>query len=164
MGPQIAIRDLVTELGQLCQSGYSAALHFGFHSPDFLFQAYPAEWREEYSRDSLVVFDPALRWGMENQGSCRWSDLPGSENNMVMERARAHGLAFGFVTAIGNSASRSILNCARADREFTDEEIKKINGLFDRLHVLSADLDDLDETIQAELRADSIQVTRGVLG
>lgn len=163
MERQIAIKETVTELGRECPSGYSAALHFGFHSPDFLFQTYPTAWRDEYTENSLVMFDPALRWGMEHAGTIRWSEIPEAKDNVVMTRAAAHGVIYGFVCSVGESSDRSIFNGSRADREFTDAEIASIAEKVVKLHDLTTELDALSEQFEAELRALSIDVTHGGL-
>lgn len=152
------ILDLLSETAADCPSGYSAALHFGFHAPRFLFQTYPAEWREEYTRDSLMVTDPALKWGIVNRGMIRWSTLPeAEENNPVMQRARTHGIRYGFVY----SEAGTVFNGARADREFSDAEIARICARVDRLHQLTEDLDNLSDPLSRQLRARSIAVTHG---
>lgn len=161
MATQTEILNILSRLKQLCPAGYSAALHFGFHAPRFLFQSYPQEWRDEYTRESLILADPALRWGLENQGLMRWSDIPGADTNVVFEKARAFGVNFGFTFATGLPGAPSVFNGAREDRAPTDDEIKQACELFDQLHTLTSDLQSLDPEVSKLLLAQSIALTHG---
>lgn len=158
---QRQIRDTLDALGVLCPAGYSAALHFGFHSPDYLIQSYSPDWREEYTAQSYVLNDPALHWGMAHEGTIAWSDIPGSADNPMMRRAAQSGLTHGFCCAIGAPEGRSIFNGARADSPYTAGEMATGARLFGQLHDLTRDLDTLSEETEAALRARTIDVTRG---
>lgn len=152
-----AILDLLSDIGAACPAGYAAALHFGFHAPRFLFQTYPAAWRAEYTRDSLMVSDPALKWGLVNSGTLRWSAIPDAERSDVMQRAARHAIAFGFTF----SHEGTVFNGARSDREFTDDEITHICAQVSAFHDLTADLDALGDQLTRQLHAHSIAVTHG---
>ncbi|MCU0903828.1 MAG: LuxR family transcriptional regulator, partial [Tabrizicola sp.] len=55
----------------------------------------------------------------------------------LFKEAAGYGLNFGVTVAFGPIKSRTIASFARADREFRDEEIEKIERAVKRLHELS---------------------------
>lgn len=104
-----------------------------------------------------MVTDPALKWGVFNTGTCRWSAIEGAPESEVMRRAKTHGIGFGFTF----SQDGTVFNGSRGDREFTDDEIARISDLVVRLHNLTKDLNALGDQLHHELRSHSIAVTHG---
>ncbi len=154
---QFNISELLGNLGKLAPAGYALGLHIAYTTPKFMFQSYPKKWLDYYSQNGLVMSDPMVAWGFENVGTCRWSDLDDPAG--VMQKAADHGMTHGVVCAIKTGESLSICGFARADREFTDEEISEIFNKVEYLHANTADKAQLlPETVQ-QLKNMSIMVT-----
>lgn len=153
------IVQALADLATLCPGGYVAGLQIGFHAPDFLFQTYPGHWMERYSDEGLILSDPIVAWGMSNVGTRRWSAVPEAEANPVMTQAATQGLIYGVVTGISGSTTRSLCAAARADREYSYEEIAKIGALFQELHDLTDGLETLGAGTCAQLRDTGVDVT-----
>jgi LuxR family transcriptional regulator len=132
---------LLAAIRQAAPAGFAIALHIRFTAPRYLFQAYPREWIELYSREGLVLQDPTVRWGFAHTGTVRWSALAGDDPRGVLARAAGHGLRYGFTAATDAGGSRSVASFARGDREFDDGEIAAIAALLAELH---------DRTLTAE--------------
>lgn len=159
MERQIRISEILRELEQDCPGGFALAFHIKYATPDFLFQTYPSDWIEVYSHRGLVMQDPTVRWGFENTGWIRWSDLTGQDDAGVLALAAEHGLSHGVCHATDAGESRSVASAARGDREYTDAEIAAFCALTEEIHELTADLDSLSPQIAEELRRMSIRFT-----
>lgn len=159
MNRQIEIEDILKELESRCPSGYALALHIRFTTPGFLFQTYPNTWIDRYSERGYVMQDPTVRWGFENTGQTRWSDLQADDVVGVLADAADHGLGFGacYVTDAGDS--RSVTSFARNDREFHDDEIAELVKFVDHLHQRTAELSSLSPETAEELRKMSVRFT-----
>jgi LuxR family transcriptional regulator len=101
--------------------------------------------------------DPMVAWGFENIGTCRWSALDDPAG--VMQKAAEFGMPYGIVCASKAGESLSICGFARADREFSDDEIAEISGKIDYLHKSTADQAHLPPETSQELKNMSILVT-----
>ena len=77
MNRKESIAALLHELDQRSPSGFAIALHVVFTRPTYLFQTYAKPWMDHYSEAGLVMHDPVVRWGLQNVGRLRWSDLDG---------------------------------------------------------------------------------------
>ena len=75
MNKKESIAALLHSLDQRSPSGFAIALHIRFTPPTYLFQSYPKPWLDHYSQAGLVMHDPIVRWGLQNVGRLRWSDL-----------------------------------------------------------------------------------------
>ena len=93
---------------EFAPTGYAAALHINFTTPDFLFQTYPADWLAIYSQKGFVMQDPTVLWGFENLGTVRWSDLTRNDHAGVMKEATKFGMKYGLTVAVEQGGSRSI--------------------------------------------------------
>lgn len=156
---QREIATILSDLDSQCPSGYALAFHVRYAAPNFLFQTYSGEWIDIYSQRGYVMVDPTVKWGFENIGLTRWSALAGDDPEGVLDAAKEFGLTYGFAFALDTNGSRSVTSFARADREFTDEEMESISSLAQRLHDLTANLDELSPETAAVLRQMSIRFT-----
>ena len=136
-----AVAHTLEAIGETSPAGFAIALHVKFTAPRYLFQSYEKEWMETYSREGLVLRDPTVRWGFENTGSVKWSDLKPLDEGGVLDLAAEHGLKFGVTVALVKENSRSIASFSRPDREYTDQEIEQLSAALEKLH---------DETIATE--------------
>lgn len=161
MTESAAIGNLLESIGEASPAGFAIALHIQFTSPRYLFQGYRREWIEHYSRNGLVLSDPTVRWGFENLGMIRWSDLAKDDAAGVLESAAAYGLSHGFTAAIERSGSRSVASFARGDREFDDAEMAGIEGLLAQLHDSTLGAKTLSPGDHAVLRRISVFLTHG---
>lgn len=122
---------------QLSPSGHYIALRIGFAFPMEEVNALPADWVAHYTKQRFMLFDPMVRWAYANIGSCRWSDLTLDDPKRVIQQARSFGLRYGVTVAVmdsGTTAQRSFANFTRADREFTDLEVKLLHAYIMRRH------------------------------
>jgi len=159
--------DIQTEISQtlkdiegLSPSGYAMALHVKFNAPDFLFQTYSEDWINKYNLNGYVMLDPTVRWGFENTGLIRWSELADQDDAGVMKQAAEHGLKYGFAYVLDIDESRSLCSFARPDREFSDAEISVICPMAEAVHRATAKAGALNDATFAELKRLSIKVTR----
>lgn len=129
-----AIDNLLVDLGQEAPSGYYLALHVRFASPLMMFQTYDPDWSEHYTQNAYALRDPIVAWGISRTGATRWSDIALPDPFGIFAEAAAFGLAFGVCVSCGPMSSRTIASVARADREFSDEEIARISSTVLHLH------------------------------
>lgn len=141
-------------------AGFAVALHIRFTAPRYLFQAYPKRWLDHYSAHGFVINDPTVAWGMNNTGHVRWSDLARIDTLGVLERAKDFGLMNGITFATAQARSRSIASCARADRDYEEEEIASLEAAFLELHRLTGEIDPKDAKEQKALADLSVRLTR----
>ena len=159
MNRKESIAALLHELDQRSPSGFAIALHVVFTRPTYLFQTYAKPWMDHYSEAGLVMHDPVVRWGLQNVGRLRWSDLEGIDDADVFEQAKDHGLMNGAAVALAISGSRTIAAFARADRDYTDEELEDLEDWLARLHVETLGIPRLSESEQRALIELSIKLT-----
>ena len=150
-------QGLLNDLSKVSSAGYAIALHVRFTTPTYLFQTYPADWMEYYSSQGLVMHDPTVKWGFENDGTVRWADLAESDSAGVLTQAAEHGLSFGITMAVSKDGSKSLASFSRSDRDFTDDEAKELVGLFEKLHDETADTS--DQSVQDALKKLSVELT-----
>jgi LuxR family transcriptional regulator, quorum-sensing system regulator SdiA len=134
MGRNQVIDDLLVELGQEAPAGYYLALHIRFASPLMMFQTYNPDWIDRYTQNAYALRDPLVAWGISRTGATRWSDIDLPDPFGIMNEAAGYGLKYGVCISCGPMSSRTIASVARADREFTDEEISAISGTVLHLH------------------------------
>ncbi|MCO8145815.1 autoinducer binding domain-containing protein [Rhodovulum tesquicola] len=121
-------------LDSLAPQGYNIGLHIRFTSPLMTFQSYDPEWLAHYTERGYVLRDPMVAWGFSTTGATRWSNQNIPDPFGILEDAARFGLRYGVTISWGPIASRTIASVARADREFEDAEIDKIEALVRRLH------------------------------
>jgi LuxR family transcriptional regulator len=84
--------------------------------------------------------DPAMAWGLNNDGFAPWSHgiIPDPYNNLdVLRRA---GLPYGGTWAIGSRSNRSVMSALRRDREFTLDEVISATNALCAAHAKMSDL------------------------
>ena len=154
-----SIAGLLVQLDQRSPAGFAIALHIRFTRPTYLFQTYAKPWMNHYTEAGLVMHDPVVRWGLQNTGRLRWSDLAGIDDGAVFAQARDHGLMNGAAIAIVRSESRTIAAFARADREYTEEELEDLEIWLARLHQATLGIERLSESDRRALTELSISLT-----
>lgn len=164
MPNKLTISPLLSQLDELCPSGYAIALHIHFTTPVFLFQTYEREWIDVYSRKGLVMKDPTVRWGFSNTGVKVWSDLQGDDAEGVLKEAAEFGLKFGFVVALNEGDSKTVASFAREDRDYTESEQVEITQILKELHNCTLNAKSLPAAEIAELKLLSIELTQGGTG
>lgn len=157
-----SIATLLTELDAATPAGFAIALHIRSHAPTFLFQTFPVGWVDTYHAQGLVMKDPAMHWAFANTGHIRWRELAEDDPHAVLANAKRHGLSYGFTASIHSDRSRSLGGFARGDRDFLDVEIEELSDGFQRLHMLTQDLEVLSEWDRKALQKMSIRMTRGL--
>jgi LuxR family transcriptional regulator, quorum-sensing system regulator SdiA len=135
MSERKAITVLLEQLDRLAPMGYTVGLHIRFATPLIYKSSYPAAWVEHYNSHSYYLRDPLVFWGVGVEGTTRWSAIPLPDPFGVMKKAAGHGLKFGAVSSYGPITSRSIVGISRSDREFTDEEIRRLKEVKIQLHI-----------------------------
>ncbi|WP_347313197.1 autoinducer binding domain-containing protein [Defluviimonas sp. SAOS-178_SWC] len=159
MDSEDRISALLARLHQASPAGFAIALHVRFTSPKYLFQSYAKDWLDTYSREGLVLNDPVVRWGFENEGTIRWSEL--DDPAAVMARAREYGLKYGAVIALTRNGKRSMAGFSRSDREPTDAEIGRLKADLTELHDLTENVEALSPSVHMTLKQMSIYLTHG---
>ena len=160
MTPRASIAALLQDLDRQSPAGFAIALHIRFTTPTYLFQSYPARWLEHYSASGLVVHDPTVRWGLQNLGHVRWSDLERIDSHGVLDDAKDFGLMNGVAIAVMQSETRSIGSFARADREYHEDEMTGLEARLAELHMATIGTSDLSARDKRALTELSIKLTR----
>lgn len=153
------ILAILGELETKAPVGYALAFHIHFTAPRVLLQTYPKAWTDYYSQNGLVMSDPTVAWGFENDGACRWSDLPVDDAAGVLTQAATHGLAYGVIIVVDQNDSRSLCSLAHDSREFTDAEIAQFTTLLQRLHGLTHKSPPLSDKMIQQLKNMSVRLT-----
>jgi LuxR family transcriptional regulator len=154
-----SIAALLHQLDQRSPAGFAIALHVRFTRPTYLFQTYAKPWLDRYSEAGLHLHDPVVRWGLQNTGRLRWRDLADIDDAGVFEQAKDHGLMNGAAVAMVISESRTIAAFARADRDYSDEEIEELEDWLARLHVATLGIERLSGRDQRALIDLSVKLT-----
>ncbi len=134
MSENTVLERILFQLGALAPAGYVAGMHIRFAGPLLQFQTYDSKWLDYYTEQGFALRDPMIAWGFAREGASRWSDIDLPDPFGIMDKAASYGLKYGVVVALGPLSSRSIVGCARSDREFNDEEIRRIAELVETLH------------------------------
>ncbi|SNT16982.1 autoinducer binding domain-containing protein [Tropicimonas sediminicola] len=153
------IRDILAEIQGRCNAGFAVALHVHYTTPRFLFQTYEPAWAKVYSERGLVLRDPTVRWGLENEGMIDWSALEHDDPAGVLKLAREHGIHYGFTHAIADGGSRSVGSFARKDTDFSEEDREVLSSMFLQLHRGTHVADGEEDAIAEMLRKLSVELT-----
>lgn len=164
MSLQSEIVRAVEQLKDLAPAGYAVALHVRFTTPTFLFQTYPREWIDHYSQRGYLMSDPTVLWAFSSTGRVRWSDLAASDTSGMLAEAGARGMRFGFTLSTDGDGSQSLGSFTRGDREFTDDEIDTIEGLFQGLHRVTSGLSRLSPATHDAIKRLSVTFTHPPAG
>ena len=139
-------RDILQDLqlmNSLSPMGFAMALHIRFSKPSYLFQSYSEDWMSYYSENGLVMNDPTVHWGFENEGTIKWSELDDADNSPVLKKAAEFGLRYGLSWAHTSNESLSLCSFACNNREFDDEESAILSKAARRMHDLTSNLEPL---------------------
>jgi len=109
-------------------------MHIRFAGPLLQFQTYDQKWLDYYTEQGFALRDPMVAWGFVKEGASRWSEIKLPDPFGILDLAASYGLKYGVVVAAGPLSSRSIVGCARSDREFDDDEIERVEKLVRTLH------------------------------
>ena len=156
-----SIATLLAEIDEMTPGGFAIGLHVVFTGPAFLFQTFPQPWTEHYANRGLHLADPAVAWSLAHTGHVHWSALAADDPAGVIAAARAHGLRYGTTMAIFERDSRSVLGCARPDRDYLDAELDDIRARLSALHRLTLGRATLPPALEAALRKMSIRLSHG---
>ena len=118
----------------LAPTGYYLGLHIRFTSPLMTFQTYDQAWTDHYTEQGYAMRDPLIAWGFSTVGATRWSEIAFPDTFGILKEAAGYGLVYGVGVACGPVSSRTIGGAARSDREFTDDEIRRVEAIVNRLH------------------------------
>jgi len=154
---QFEISETLGQLNKLAPTGYALGIHIEYTTPKFMFQTYPKDWLDYYSKNGLVMSDPMVAWAFQEVGALRWSALEDPAG--VMAKAAEFGMKYGVVVSVVSDDSRTICGFANAEREFTDDEITQIEASVKRIHDNTADTARLDPQTVEQLKKMSIMVT-----
>lgn len=135
------IEQILTGMEALSPSGFAIGLHLQFTTSKYIFQNYDKAWMDEYSRRGLILSDPTVRWGVENVGHIRWSDLKAIDEGGVLDAAAEFGLTYGVSISVEDGPTRSLGSFASSKREFTDSEIEQLAIGLQRMHDLTQDVE-----------------------
>jgi len=140
--------------------GFAIAFQIRLTTPSYLFQTYAQDWQKHYSEKGLVMYDPTVLWGFENDGVTRWSDLKALDTKDILGAASQFGMTFGMTWANGTGDSRSIGSFTRSDREYTEEEMNELATLAQKLHEATLDMIPIDEASVSALLKTGIRVSQ----
>lgn len=140
---QASIDQKLGELARFAPAGYFVGLHIRFTSPLMTFQTYDQVWMDHYTNNGYVLRDPMTAWGFSTTGAIRWSDSSLPDPFGLFKEAASFGLRYGATVSFGPISSRTIASVARADREFSDDEISRVEKIVQRLHVMTEPPDEL---------------------
>lgn len=125
------------DIAQLAPSGHYIALRIGFAFPMEEVNAFPEEWISHYTKQRFMLFDPIVRWAYSTTGTVRWSELPLDDPKRIIAQAQTFGMRYGVTVSLfdsGADAQRSFASFTRADREYTDLEVKLLKAFLARRH------------------------------
>lgn len=134
MSKLIGLDSELKKLAAIAPGGYAIGLHVRFASPMISLNTYPASWQDHYTANVYALRDPLVAWGYAKKGTVRWSEINIPDPFNIMGQARDHGLIYGVGFSCGPLLSRTIGGCSRDDREFNDDEIKRIGEIMQFLH------------------------------
>ena len=133
------------QLSLLAPAGYFLGLHIRFTSPLLTFQTYSQDWMDHYTVQGYAMRDPLIAWGFSTTGATRWSEITIPDPFGILSQAAEYGMNYGVAVACGPVSSRTIAGIAHSDREFADDEIRKIETIVNRLHVVTQPPESLTE-------------------
>lgn len=110
-------------LNHLAPSGFTLAFNVGFQGAELFRSTFSKNWQDRYESRAYYFTDPVLIWSITKVGVKRWSEIRLPDVRGVMKEATQFDLKFGVVIATNTGGSKSVLTAARADREFSDDEL-----------------------------------------
>jgi len=126
--------EILDELTELSPLGFTVGLHIRFATPLLYHSTFPPAWVRHYNDNSYYLRDPLVFWGIGTTGVTRWSEIGLPDPFDVIKQAAQFGMKYGASASCGPISSRSIVGIGRGDREFTNEELVKLEEIALRLH------------------------------
>ena len=153
-----AIELELSSLRRLAPAGFSIGIAIRFFSPLATYIEYPEDWVKEYTQNAYALVDPAVIWGMTNEGILPWSKNKLPDTMGIFEKAKKHGLKHGLTCSIKINNKKTFGSFARSDRPFTETEAELIIESVKRLHIAHMPSEDLsmDEVATLELTANGL--------
>lgn len=133
----LRVREVLTAVAAESDWQFAIGVRIRFANPTLLYQTYPDEWIRQYEDGAMLFLDPTVRWGLENQGTCRWSALVDGDDAGVMAKAAEFGLRHGIVVSVGEASARTLGFFCRPERELTDGETAFALARVQELHDLT---------------------------
>lgn len=137
MSLRTSVDYYTTRLSALAPGGFFFALHIRFALPLMHHQTYPEGWTDLYTEEAYALRDPIIAWGFSQIGTSRWSEIEIPDPFDILGQAKKFGMNYGFAVSCGPMKSRTIASAARADREFSEEEMDEFTRLIQQLHTLT---------------------------
>jgi len=150
------------EMNKISPIGCAIGLHIEYTKATFMFESYPSDWISFYAENGLLLSDPTVAWGFQNDGSIDWSHLSKDDPEGVLTKASAYGLKFGATCALELNELRSIGSFARRDRPFRQDEIDTLYNSVRSLCKLTADRSPLDQTIVSRLSDMGVKLSQNL--
>ncbi len=141
MTPEEEVKSILSGFSDLSSAGYAIGLHLEFTTSKYIFQKYPKPWMDEYTRRGFLLSDPTVRWGVENLGWARWSNLTAIDDAGVLSAAAGFGLKYGVSISVEGCGGRSLGSFASDTQEFSEEAIDMLSSRLSRMHELTAEID-----------------------
>lgn len=151
--------ELLGDLKELCPSGFAIALHIDFTTPKYVIQTYDDDWMEYYSSKGLHMKDPAVLWGMENNGVVGLAEMEAIDAFGVFKDAARFGLNHWVVVATSDHGSKSIAAFSRDEQPFSDADRDRVADLFRQLHSVTLSATDADPTFGDLMNRLSLNLT-----
>ena len=148
-----SVKERLTRLRVLCDSGFALAIHIRYTRPSILYRTYDQAWIDHYSERGFMLSDPVVHWGLTHVGAVNWADLTDQDPQGVIPDALAHGLHNGWTYAMGPQTSRTIAGLTKSGANFTADERAEIAQIVDDLHALTEGFEGFDPDTQAGLLA-----------
>ncbi len=133
----MSLETRIERLNELCPTGFFLAIRMGFFFPVFERKTLPEKWIDRYTSRGYMVSDPVMHWMYGNAGATRWSAIKLDDPRGIFDQARLFGLNYGVAvcaTDEGDASQRSFGSFARTDREFTDDEMARLQSIVTELH------------------------------
>lgn len=137
MSLRTSVDYYTTRLSALAPGGFFFALHIRFALPLMHHQTYSEGWTDLYTEEAYALRDPIIAWGFSQIGTSRWSEIEIPDPFDILGQAKKFGMNYGFAVSCGPMKSRTIASAARADREFSEEEMVEFTRLIQQLHTLT---------------------------
>ena len=147
-----AVSQALTALDALCDRGFALAVHIRLIRPTLLYQTYSQAWAEHYSMKGYMLTDPVVRWGLEQNGTVKWSDLSAQDTAGVFPDAVKFGLTNGWTYSTGPASSRTISGATKSGADFTDDERTRIMALVDAIHLATEGFEHFPAAVQESLK------------
>jgi LuxR family transcriptional regulator len=130
-----AIELELKSLKKLAPAGYSIGISIRFYAPLKVYYDYPKAWIEEYTENGYALVDPAVIWGITNEGIIEWDKNKLADEKEIFKKAAKHGMKYGITCSIKIDKKKTIASFARTDRRFTETEKELIRDSLERLHI-----------------------------